>query len=447
MESNLFDSLDKIYGDKGFFKLYGVDLLITIIIIFVLLLATTYFYILNYKKSIEKDWEKNRCHPLYLPFAGNIVKENGQSVFDATQKNFMGCTNNILVTIVNDAFAPMYYMFNVLIESLSEMSEATNSIRTMFDKIRNNIGDTASNISNRTLNVTMPLAYEAINARDSLMRTHGIATTAIYQIFGLFTTVFSFFRFFKDVLIGLLVIMFAAIVALWVIAYFFFPATIAAAASTAIYIAILVPFLLVIKCSLSNNKMYEIDNIMVTGCHKILIDNNWILVCDYNKAKLISDYSDNIVFCLNTENKIININNHIFMDWDELDFNEIKTLKRNDNYNINKLCNNGISGSSKIITESGEKLLKDINIGDNLGDNNYVIAIINVLSDNLHIVNKEVDNENILLTLNLIDNMCFTIDDTRECNDLYQLKTTNGYYYIYDLKINDYDSIIKKILQ
>ena len=427
----------------------------------------------------------------------------------------MGCTNNILVTIVNDAFAPMYYMFNVLIESLSEMSEATNSIRTMFDKIRNNIGDTASNISNRTLNVTMPLAYEAINARDSLMRTHGIATTAIYQIFGLFTTVFSFFRFFKDVLIGLLVIMFAAIVALWVIAYFFFPATIAATASTAIYIAILVPFLLVIilihnifkfkdnkspppvpgqqpqeesdnsscfdkntkiemfdgslkkisdiktgdilkdnnkvtatmKCSLSNNKMYEIDNIMVTGCHKILIDNNWILVCDYNKAKLISDYSDNIVFCLNTENKIININNHIFMDWDELDFNEIKTLKRNDNYNINKLCNNGISGSSKIITESGEKLLKDINIGDNLGDNNYVIAIINVLSDNLHIVNKEVDNENILLTLNLIDNMCFTIDDTRECNDLYQLKTTNGYYYIYDLKINDYDSIIKKILQ
>ena len=55
MESNLFDSLDKIYGDKGFFKLYGVDLLITIIIIFVLLLATTYFYILNYKKSIEID--------------------------------------------------------------------------------------------------------------------------------------------------------------------------------------------------------------------------------------------------------------------------------------------------------------------------------------------------------------------------------------------------------
>ena len=33
MESNLFDSLDKIYGDKGFFKLYGVDLLITIIIL------------------------------------------------------------------------------------------------------------------------------------------------------------------------------------------------------------------------------------------------------------------------------------------------------------------------------------------------------------------------------------------------------------------------------
>lgn len=507
MESNVLDSLNKIYGNRGYFDLYGADLLIAFVIIYVLLLGTTYFYILTHKKSIEMDWPEKRCNPLYLPFAGFIVKDKNKSILESTGENFHHCANNILVTIANDAFAPIYYIFNILINTFSEISTSVNSVRGMFNKIRTEIGETASSISNRTLNVSMPIVEQAIHSRDSLSRIHGIATTAVYQLFGLFITTFSLFKFFKDVLVGLLIIMAAAIIALWVVAYFFWPAAAAAGAATALYIAILVPFLIVIilisnifkynggqsppsipgksscfdkntliemndgnkkkineikigdilkdnnrvtatmKSTIGDNKMYRINNILVTGCHKILIDGNWINVDKYKNSSLINDYSEEFVYCLNTESKLINIDDFIFMDWDELDFNEIKILEKKYKYNINKIFNNGLCGNTKIITNNGDKLLKDIKVGDNLGDDNYVLATINVLSKDLHIINKDIDDKNIILTLNLIDDISFSIDDKVECKQLYQLKTSNGYYYIDSLKINDYDSLIEKILQ
>lgn len=508
MNSNILDSITNIYKDRGYFQIYGTDLLIAIIIIYVLLLGTTYYYILSNKKNIESNWPQKRCNPLYIPLSGFIVKNKNQSVLDATSQNFTDCTKNILASITNDAFAPIYYIFNVLNQSFSEITSSVNSVRGMFNKVRTNIGETASNISGRTLNVTMPIVHQSIHSRDSLSRIHGIATTAVYQLFGLFITTFSIFKFFKDVLIGLLVIMSASIIALWIMSLIPFvgiPAGIAAATSTLLYIAILVPFLIVIvliatifkyngggsppkvpgKAScfdkdtliemndgtfekicnikigdilkdnnkvtatmvsdIGNNKIYDIDNILVTGCHKIKIDNSWCYVEDYSN-KIVSNYSEKNVYCISTMNKIIDINNKIFMDWDELDDNEINKLNIISGNNINKRFNNGLSENTLIDTLSGEKKIKDLNIGDKIADDNYVLAKIEVLPEELHILEQNIDNKTYLCTLNLIKDISFMIDDYKECKKLYQIKTTLGYYFISKNKINDYDSVIEEFL-
>lgn len=507
MQSDIFESINKIYKSRGYFQLYGTDILIAILIIYVLLLSTIYFYILNHKKNLENNWSEKRCNPLYIPFSGFIVKKKNQSILDATSENFTHCTKNILLTVANDAFAPIYYIFKVLNNSFSEITSSINSVRGMFDKTRTNIGNTASNISGRTLNVTMPIVKKSIHSRDSLSRIHAIATTAVYQLFGLFITTFSIFKFFKDVLIGLLVIMAAAIIALWVLSFIPFigiPSAIAATSSTLLYIAILVPFLLVIvliskifkyngggsppqipgrsSCfdkntliemndgslkkiidiqigdilknnnkvtatmtsSIGNNKMYEIDNILVTGCHKVKIENKWIFVKDYYNSKLISDYPENIVYCINTINKIIDINNYIFMDWDELEDSEINKLKYID---INKTFNSGVSCNTLIDTNSGEKKINDIDIGDNLGNDNYVLAKIEVLTDGLDISKKNTGKQIIFTTSNFMDDEFYILNKSKEYDrKLYQIKTTFGYFFINNTKINDYDSLIEELL-
>lgn len=510
MKDNIFDSIDKIYKDRGYFELYGIDLLIAIIIIYVLILSTTYFYIQNHKINIQRNWPEKRCNPLYIPFAGLIVKNKNQTIFDATSDNFSNCTKNILVTIANDAFAPIYYIFNVFNSNLSQLSSSLNGARGMFNKIRTNFSNTASNISARTLNVTMPVVHQSIYSKDSLSRIHGIATTAVYQLFGLFITTFSLFRFFKDVLIGLLVVMSASIIALWILSFIPFvgiPSGIAAAASTALYIAILIPFLIVIflistifkykggrsppkvpgkprhSCfdkntmiemndgsfkkilnikvgdilknnnkvtatmisSIGNNNMYEINNILVTGCHKILINNEWNSVEKCMNSKLISNYLEDKVYCINTENKIININNNIFMDWDEVDSHEINLLTINNN-NFNKTYNNGLSENTQLIINNKKENIKNINIGDNLGNNNYVLAKIEILSDGLDILEKKIGEQNIFCTSNLFNNKSILLKENNFSNKLYQIKTTLGYFFIDNFKIYDYDSLIEQAL-
>ena len=505
MDSNILDSINNIYKDRGYFEIYGTDLLIAIIIIYVLLLGTSYFYILTHKKNIESNWPEKRCNPLYIPLSGFIVKNKNQSVLDATSENFTYCTKNILTTVANDAFAPIYYVFNVLNKSFSEITSSVNSVRGMFNKVRTNIGNTASNISGRTLNVTMPVVHQSIHSRDSLSRIHGIATTAVYQLFGLFITTFSIFKFFKEVLIGLLKTMAVAIIALWMSSFFFLPAAYAAASSTVLYIGILVPFLIVIvliaiifkytgggsppkvpgksSCfdkntliemndssfkricdikigdilkdnnkvtatiisDIGNNKMYKIDDILVTGCHKIKIDNTWYSVENYTN-EIVLDYSEKYVYCINTKNKIININNKIFMDWDELDDDEISKLNIISGNNINKRFNNGFSENTLIDTLTGNKKIKDLNIGDKLEDDNYILAKIEILPDELYILEKNINDKNFFCTLNLIKDISFMIDDIKQCKKLYQIKTSYGYYFINKIKINDYDSVIEEYL-
>ena len=135
MNSNILDSITNIYKDRGYFEIYGTDLLIAIIIIYVLLLGSTYYYILSNKKNIESNWPQKRCNPLYIPLSGFIVKNKNQSVLDATSQNFTDCTKNILASITNDAFAPIYYVFNVLNQSFSEITSSVNSGENDFTSI------------------------------------------------------------------------------------------------------------------------------------------------------------------------------------------------------------------------------------------------------------------------------------------------------------------------
>ena len=132
---------------------------------------------------------------------------------------------------------------------------------------------------------------------------------------------------------------------------------------------------------IGNNKMYKIDDILVTGCHKIKIDNTWYSVENYTN-EIVLDYSEKYVYCINTKNKIININNKIFMDWDELDDDEISKLNIISGNNINKRFNNGFSENTLIDTLTGNKKIKDLNIGDKLEDDNYILAKIEILQMN-----------------------------------------------------------------
>lgn len=249
MTNDIKSTIIKLYQKNGYYERYGVDVIISFIIIFSFMLCITYFYIMNHLPILKKNWPNNKCNPIYMPFAGYVINDKTRSKMDIASDNFNSCVQNILVSISNNAFAPINYVFNTINNSISNLTTASNSVRGMFNNVRTNVGETASNISGRTLNFTIPILSQTINNRDSMYKTHGVFTLVLYQFFGLFITTFSFFLFLKDVIIGLLILLAAAIIALWALSLVPFVGWISAAAATAStigYVAIFIPLLIVI---------------------------------------------------------------------------------------------------------------------------------------------------------------------------------------------------------
>ena len=423
-----YEIINKLYSkEKGFYQQYGIDLIIAIIIIYIFLTTSSYYYVMNHLPILRNNWETNKCNPLYIPFAGLIINDSKKSKFETVSDNFTECTQNILTSIASDAFKPIYYIINLIIQAFDEITEAINSVRAMFNNVRGDIHDTAVNISGRTLNVTSPIVENTGYAKDMMGKAHGVLTSSIYTLFGSFITAESFFLFLKDVIIGLLIILAASITALWILSFIPFVdivATPAAILATAGYMAILIPFLIVIflisevfsiatdnvpkappkrgsdacfdkntlikmknnKCkkiseidigdilfdgsivtgimnmSSYNNPVYNFNDIIVTGLHRVYHENlGWVKVREHSDAFEIKDYRENILYCLNTDTKTIKIEDFTFLDWDDIDDRDKSDILKNCPYIPNYINNNDIH--KYLDNGFGENTLIEMEIG------------------------------------------------------------------------------------
>jgi hypothetical protein len=81
--------------------------------------------------------------------------------------------------------------------------------------------------------------------------------------------------------------------------------------------------------------MYYLNNVLVSDSHIINYNNNWIPVSKHPNAVVCSDYTEPYLYCLNTTNKEIIINETVFTDWDEIYDKDIKDIMNNPYKKIN----------------------------------------------------------------------------------------------------------------
>ena len=242
---NIFTKINNLYNKKGFLARYGLDMWSTAFIILTFFIATAYFYVLNHIQPIKANWSNERCNPAVIPFAGLIQGKSGKESLEFTGENFTGCVQSILQNIVGYALQPIYYSMNVLNETISEVSNANNSIRALFDKIRNSAKGFTENVMGRSLNITLPLIELVIGARDVIGKTTGTMTAALYTLFGSYLTLQSLIGAIMEFIFIILLAMVVVIVVSWIAGFFFPPADIIAISTTAMMIALLIPFVMV----------------------------------------------------------------------------------------------------------------------------------------------------------------------------------------------------------
>lgn len=190
---DLIKVIDELYPTKNldYLQLYGTDLFITVIIIFVFVLLVIYFSIINKFPEIKKNWAENKCKPLYIPLSGFILNDPNKSKYEVVQETFSGCITSIVTSIIQTALQPVYYAMTVATSALADILKAINSIRTIFSRTRGDITNISESISGKLLNFTIPVTKFIIDIKDFMAKGTGILVTAFFIAVDSFLTIKS----------------------------------------------------------------------------------------------------------------------------------------------------------------------------------------------------------------------------------------------------------------
>ena len=223
----------------------------------------------------------------------------------------------------------------------------------------------------------------------------------------------------------------------------------------------------VIKVETQGSTMYYLDGVYVSDTHKIFYYGKWITIREHPDSIKLFEYNEPYLYCLNTTNKIIQIKNYLFTDWDEVYNNDIDILKQNaiisiKNYtDIHTKLDGGFYKSTEIKLQNNlYKNIQDIKIGDVLenGEKVYGLVVINgsnmnnqfkyTLGENISIIGGPnlilFENDTKVSTLSL--ESC-KIQINKDHNELYHLLTDTTFFTINNIKFCDYNANIDYFLE
>jgi hypothetical protein len=182
-----------------------------------------------------------------------------------------------------------------------------------------------------------------------------------------------------------------------------------------------------IKVTSSGMRMFKLNNIVVSESHLVEYNNQWIRVRQHPNAEEIT-YNKPFLYCLNTSNKIIELEDTIFSDWDEITNNELECLnKENKNItnldNVHEILDDGFEENTEINLHKNRKQIGQIKIGDILENGSIVYGLVEIEARKL----RKYRNK-------------------RSPNKLYHLLTTDGSLIIDSVNVKDYNNVIDKFI-
>ena len=353
------DNLEFMYKNLTYWDNYTGSVLMFILVTITEILILLYFQVMAQAQLIRNDWTNQRCKPQILPFAGFINSPN--DIINYTQENFEYCSQSILTNISETALEPLHFIVSTFSSMTATMEEDIQMIRAMFDKVRGMFQTIFQEIMGRLMNIMIPLQQIIITFKDLIAKIEGTMTSALFLVLGAYYSLQSLCNDMAHIVVNILIGMTVTIAILWMLPFTW----VAAAALTVPYIiitvimAIFLAFMVdvlklnadmtlpklkcfdkntllilndgtekkiidiipgdvlinnnevtsIIKVETKGSKIYKLNNILVSDTHIVQYREKWIKTDEHPDAILIESYNEPYLYCLNTSNKIIEINN------------------------------------------------------------------------------------------------------------------------------------------
>lgn len=446
MENPQKIDINKLYENLTYFDTYSGSFVLFIIITLVVIQIIIYALIMINVEPIRADWANQRCNPYIVPIAGLINKPDNMSINDFTQENFAFCTQNVLSGISGNALKPITFVAASLQKVADGIKNSLNGIRGMFDNVRTSAMDVAQELMGRLMNLMAPIQQIIIAFKDMMGKVNGIMTAALYTLLGSYYTLQSLMGAIAEFIIRILIVLAALIAGFWL-----FPFTWGAAmANTVIFIAISIPMIIILafmsnslqikggsipklKCfdndtllamkdgtmkkimdvcvgdvlkgdnkitakmvvTSSESTMYNLNGVIVSDTHLVFSNGRWLRVSECADAIKVDMYDKPFLYCLNTSEKIIEINNTLFSDWDEIMEDDIELLNLYHIYNkygtnhsmirhfeknmCHEFFDGGFDGDTLIKLDDGKNIkISEVKVGDILDRREKVYGIVEI---------------------------------------------------------------------
>ena len=510
-------SIKEIYNKKGYLDHYGGSLVLTLLIMFIVFISLSYYYVKLHIKPLRANWSENKCHPIVMPFAGIINKPDDKTSAQFAKENFSECLTQILARIVSVLTMPLKFSLSLIRRFFGILKDALQKMRELMNYLRKMMTEIVREVMNRILNVVISLRKMLINFKTVFEKIRAVLISVLYTIVSIYYALKSFMGAFLELVIKLLVILAAIIIILWI-----FPWTYGlAGALTAFFVAIAVPLVFiaivlgqvlkltsgnipstpacfdentiiemkegekkikdikvgevlrngssvtaVFKLANTKNEIYKLGEVLVTGEHLVNYKGlGWIPAKDHHQSIEMS-YSKPYLYCLNTTNKIIEIDGNIFLDWDELDSLDIEKLKcASINYIprdfktelIHKYIDGGFVGSTQIELEDGRiKNIKDVEINEQLKFGERVLGIVEIDATNMTGVGiykfgekSFIGGPNLRIRDGILGNktsLDFYGEQISHVKKLYHLITDKGFFNLDGVRFFDYNGLLEPII-
>ena len=177
-----------------------------------------------------------------MPWAGMINAPPGKSKFEFTAENFSDGVANSVKELLGYILQPIYYVCHQITEVFSLLAETINSIRKVFNDIKNNFKKITIEIFDRMLAMLIPLQKVFAKIKDMFSKTQGVLITGLLTVMGIYDTLKSLIGGFLELLIIALILLVAMFIIFWLMPWTWPMAIIA----TAIFVFLSIPTIIMI---------------------------------------------------------------------------------------------------------------------------------------------------------------------------------------------------------
>ena len=204
--------IDELYSMSGYMDKYGSDVWISVIICITFILLTFYYHFTNTLEVIRSDWPNQKCNPMYMPFAGFINKPTNQTNLEFTAENFTGCIMSILEYVSEMAFQPFQIIMGILNQAINNLVESFSMMRGLLDKMRTEHSGIFDQIYAGLSNLMVAFLNFIVKMKDTMEKTKGLLTTALFTLFGAYMTMESLFMSILGLIVLILIIIASIII-------------------------------------------------------------------------------------------------------------------------------------------------------------------------------------------------------------------------------------------